>query len=332
MRVLCLVLLLSSCGGAVSADEPLIPAFTDHPAKIIYLDEDGHRALETDYTQGEFFEDGLARVCNERCGYIDTDGEQRFGFDFDWIGYRSEGYISYCKESKCGFLDLQGNVVIPPEFEDVQNYSEGLAAAKKNGLWGFIDKKGNWSISPRYGSVLPFSENRASVQDPKPPHLFGIIDNRGRVVLKFKHQKIFPFSGGQARFFHWDRFGYLNPSGTMELPASLEWAQDPVSGLSYFVHENTQGFRLGAETVLSLGCPGGSDFSAQEPVVALVQNCQSGLFQYIDGKGKVWKGGYEEATRFRNGFALARKKGEKHFLLINAKGKEYPVEGIRPAW
>ncbi len=333
MRALCFLLLLSCSGGAVSAGEPLIPVLQGNPARIAFLDSEGAVALETDYSEAEFFQDGMARVCHKKCGYIDATGQQRFGFDLEWIGYRSEGKIPFCEARGCGFLGLNGEVLIPARFEQVQSFSEGLAGARQKGLWGFIDSNGKWKVSPRYGSVDPFSENRASVQDPAPPHLFGLINKSGEVILKFKHQRIYSFSGGRARFFHWDRYGFLNSSGIMELPASLEWAQDPVSGLAYFIHESTQGYRVGSQIMLSISCPGGSDFASQDPVVARVRDCESGLFHYIDGKGNTWKKGFIEASDFRFGFALARKDSQDHFLLINASGEEMPLDnGIRPAW
>jgi len=331
VRLFVVLLLISCCGPAASAVEPLIPAIQDQ--KLIYLDKTGRVSLSTDYKSGGFFQDGMARVCGAGCGYIDHAGSALFGFDYDWIGEASEGLIPFCQDSRCGFLDIKGETVIPPQFEDVQPFSEGLAGAQKNGLWGFVDKAGNWRIRPTYGRVLPFSENRAAVQSVKPPHLFALIDKSGHVVLPFKHQMIYPFQGGRARFFHWDRFGYLNLSGAMELHASLEWAQDPVSGLSYFVHEAKQGYRAGNRIVLELKCPGGQSFSAEAPVVARVRDCGSGLFQFIKGDGSVWKSGYAEATDFRNGYALVRRPDEPGFVLIDAGGDEFDLDaGIMPAW
>ena len=333
VRALCFLLLVSCSGGVVSAGEPLVPVFLGQPGRIAYLDSRGSIALKTDYTEAEFFQDGLARVCHSKCGYIDVRGSQKFGFDMIWIGYRSEGRIPFCVESGCGFLDANGKVSIAARFEDVKHFSEGLAGAKKDGLWGFVDGKGVWKIAPRYGSVQEFSENRAAVQDARAPHLYGLINRQGNVVLKFKHQRIFSYSDGRARFFHWDRYGYLNLQGIMELPATLEWAQDPVSGLSYFVHESRQGYRVGDRVMLSLNCPGGSDFASQKPIVARVRDCKTGNFQYIDGSGEVWKAGYAKASDFVYGFALARKPGDEHFVLIDASGKEFSLEsGIRPAW
>lgn len=334
MRSFVLLAFLIGCAPSVGADSPLIPAYNALERRLVYLDSQGRIALETEYGSGGFFRDGLARVCGQNCGFINEQGEQLFGFDYHRIDEISEERIPFCGlPGQCGFLNARGEVSIPPEFQDVQSFSEGLAGAKKNGLWGFIDRSGQWKVAPAYGSVLPFSEGKASVQSSKPPHLFGIIDSRGEVVLKFKHQKIYSYSGGLARFFHWDRFGYLNRTGLMVLTAQLEWAEDPVSGLSYFVHQSSQGYRVGKNVILQLDCPGGHSFSGGPPVVALTRDCQTGLFQYLDGKGGVWKSGLADATVFRNGYAFIRRPAEDNYRLVDQRGKEYSLpEGIEPAW
>lgn len=334
MRILWLLICCFSlyCG-PLEAGPPLVPAWNaEH--RLLYLDSRGAVALETDYRQGDFFDDGRARVCGERCGFINESGDALFGFEYYRLDSPSEGRIGFCKEEgKCGFLDLKGNVILEPVWEDVGAFSQGLAAARRDGKWGFIDGKGAWKIAPAYGSVLHFSEGLASVQSAEAPYLFGIINTSGRVVLKFSHQKIFPYSGGLALFFHWDRFGYLDRQGQMVLTAQLEWAQNPVSGLSYFVHQNSQGYRKGRTVAFSLDCPGGTSFASEPPVVARVQDCESGLFKYVDGSGKEWKGSFVEATEFRHGFAIVRRWKEDHYRLLDDSGEEHELRSdILPAW
>ncbi|MCB1165413.1 MAG: WG repeat-containing protein [Leptospiraceae bacterium] len=298
----------------------------------MYLDKEGKIVLETDFEQGAFFDQGIARVCGKTCGYIDSDGEKRFGFNYQRIGDLSQGLIDYCDSNGCGFLDRNGKVVLKPQYDEVLPFSEGLAGASKNGRWGFIDRSGRWVISPVYGSVDSFSEGRAAVQSSKAPHLYGIIDTSGGTILPFKYQRIYPFSSGLARFFHWDRFGFLDRSGTMELSASLEWAEDPSQGLAFYIHDNRQGFRKGNTVVISLDCAGGHSFSAN-PVVALVRSCKDGRWTYIDGAGATWKGGYIDATNFENGFAFVRLEDQEAYSLLNDRGEVFALESdIRPGW
>ena len=119
----------------------------------------------------------------------------------------------------------------------------------------------------------------------------------------------------------------------MVLTAELEWAQNPVSGLSYFVHQTRQGYRKGKTVAFSLDCPGGSSFASEPPIVARVQQCGNGLFKYVDGTGKDWRSGFAEATEFRRGYALIRRPNEERYRLLNRDGEEFELRpDIRPSW
>jgi WG containing repeat len=64
---------------------------------------------------------------------FELEGRSEYGF--------SEGLALICN-SKCGFVDGTGKPIISYEFDDAASFSEGLAAVEREDLWGYINKSG----------------------------------------------------------------------------------------------------------------------------------------------------------------------------------------------
>ena len=64
-----------------------------------------------------------------------------------------------------GYRDINGKIVVAPEYEWVSDFgAERLAKVRKNGLYGFIDEFGTEVVKPAYRNVNSFSEDLAAVQ------------------------------------------------------------------------------------------------------------------------------------------------------------------------
>jgi hypothetical protein len=148
--------------------------------------------LESSSNAGDFY-DGLARVCN----------------------------------GKCGYMDRTGKVVIPLKFDEApEKFSNGLAAVKIKDRLGYIDKTGKIVIPLSYSSAGDFYDGLARVCNDK----CGYIDRTGKVVipLKFDEDEVAAkFSNGLAWVKIKDRLGYIDKTGKVKIPAKfVPWNTD----------------------------------------------------------------------------------------------------------
>lgn len=100
--------------------------------------------------------------------------------------------------NKWGFVDKNQILNIPYQFDSVGYFSEGLALAEQNGLWGYIDEQGKFVIKPQFIDAEPFSCGLAKVNssDPKYPTVF--INKDGRVAFKSKYKNVYRFTYNRA--------------------------------------------------------------------------------------------------------------------------------------
>src|SRR6218665_3687156 len=75
-----------------------------------------------------------------KCGYIDKGGKIAIDTQFEDARWFQEGLARIELGWKWGFIDKTGSIVIKPQFEDAWNFKEGLAMIVFNERYGFIDK------------------------------------------------------------------------------------------------------------------------------------------------------------------------------------------------
>ena len=133
----------------------------------------------------------------------------------------------------CGFK-LGGTSVVNKKttasFSFAESFSEGLAMVGIGGKAGFVDKSGNIVIEPRFNPTSSysfgynirngFSEGLAVVSVGKYPKIqYGCIDTSGQFVIQPKFDLILPFSEGLAAFQHGGKWGFLDKTGKIVVPA-----------------------------------------------------------------------------------------------------------------
>ena len=52
-------------------------------------------------------------------------------------------FFPFYRDNKCGFIDTLGNEIVPPMYEYGTYSTEGLAVVRQNGIYGFIDSNNN---------------------------------------------------------------------------------------------------------------------------------------------------------------------------------------------
>lgn len=142
------------------------------------------------------YEDRYEACKDEKCGIIDGQGNVIVPFEYDDIGWFSEGLAIVEKTTgktleqrwnnrKCGYIDLDGKLVIPLKFKIARNFSEGLAAVEnENYKVGYINKQGELVIPYRFVDGEDFKNGRAVVRANIHGGPYGVIDTKGNWILK----------------------------------------------------------------------------------------------------------------------------------------------------
>ena len=113
---------------------------------------------------------------------------------------------------KWGYIGKSGNMVIPLQFAEAEEFSEGLAGVRmevepgyfKN---GYIDKNGNVVIPPQFDRSLKFSEGLAGV---KVNDKWGFVDMSGTMIVPAEYQEDPALyganSGHRMRYNNFDQY------------------------------------------------------------------------------------------------------------------------------
>jgi hypothetical protein len=235
-----------------------------------YIDARGQMAIPARFDVAEPFAEGLAAVRTASGpAYIDTSGAIVIrDTNFSGVGRPSEGLIpvkisgqwgyadrtgrpviapSYRRAfsfsggfaavqvgEKWGFIDRQGQVAIAPRFTGVGNFVDGVAPAAEGASWGLIDTRGQFVVPPRFAALADVSDGLARFdvwgQDGLPWH--GFIDATGRERIPATRDTVSEFFDGRALVRRGDRYGYLDTTGALVIPARFSWARDFDKGLA----------------------------------------------------------------------------------------------------
>jgi len=100
--------------------------------------------IPTMYDEIFAFKEGLASVeIDEKCGYIDGEGNLVIPLMYDTAMSFSEGLAMVCVGEKCGYINKQNEMVIAPEFDAATPFENGEAKVKKDGKWATITPSGS---------------------------------------------------------------------------------------------------------------------------------------------------------------------------------------------
>jgi hypothetical protein len=175
-------------------------------------------------------------------------------------------------DKKWGYIDNNQKLVINYQFDSVGYFSEGLALAELNGLWGYINDKGVYIIKPKFKYAEPFSCGLAKIysSDSKYPTVF--INRDGSIAFKAKYKYVYGFTYNRAivkeekNIFYLDRTGKVliktkYPYGDLFYDGiALVWSSGnaefiDTSGqrIAYFKEMGHQSFSEGLASVLGNG-------------------------------------------------------------------------------
>ena len=222
---------------------------------------------------------------------------------------------------KWGYANLKGEMVIPVSFADAYYFREGLAIViSPEKRVGFIDKTGKYKIPAQYISATYFSGGLAFVV---PEGGFPTcIDKEGNVKFSLKDaHSADQFFDGIALFSVVDKeklkkdkyhnqddnlkWGWINTSGEIIIPAQFEDANQFSEGLSLVKKDGKWGYiNQKGEMVIPPKFEDAGDFFSNR---AFVQEEKDGLYGYINRKGEyVIAPQFKKAKPFSNGLAIVK--------------------------
>lgn len=224
--------------------------------------------------------------------------------------------------TRYGYVNVLGEFVVPPQFVFAGDYVEGLALVSSDGIqYGFIDRLGQKVIPEQYQFATPFDGGMAvaglAPAAPGEGARAIFIDRSGANLFgEQSFSTAQPFSEGMAAVKSDEgRFGFIDRTGTMVIPASFDFALPFSEGLAPVVVGDKVGYvdRRGV-TVIDPQFDAGDSFSEGLAAVAI-----SGTVGYIDHAGNfVIEPQFERAERFVDGLALAVRDGKE--LFVDLKG------------
>jgi hypothetical protein len=232
-----------------------------------YIEKSGKMVIEPQYKFALAFHQGLASVSSERIsGYLDKTGKMVFTIDPSGIGSSfSEGFAGVSQhqggKDTAFFVDLTGKQAFPSTYYIVGNFSDGLAIVEKDSdKIGYIDRTGKLAIPFQTGAPWGgFAEGLAVFFLPKNRVVY--IDKTGKIAIVGDFVRADPFSEGLAAvqlktgpnttktvknagstvtiFTAGVKYGYIDKSGKLVIPAQFEEAGRFIGGLARVCMEST---------------------------------------------------------------------------------------------
>lgn len=291
-----------------------------------------------------------------RWGFVNLDGELVIEPTFSWAGPFCDGLARVAcggggwgflsadavEDATWGFINVKGKLVIGARHDEAGDFSEGLARVltgaeflwvpkdgeiKQGGKWGYLDTTGDTVIKPRFGAARDFADGLAVVRRQHLPG-FGFINRKGKYAIKPNHESVGSFSDGVAPVKIDGKWGYMDKSENVVLPAIYQWATTFSEGLALVSRRLTRGERLryidrngriAIKVNTKLQWP--ALFSDGMAAVNL-----RGKWGYINSRGTMKiKPRFLEAEPFRHGIALVRDADGARYIDKHGKVVIAPV-------
>lgn len=158
--------------------------------KIGYADKNGKIIIPVQYDGGLLnnFTNGLIGVKKDgKCGYINFANKTVIPFDYDMVWY-FKGTIAKIKNAgKFGFVNQQGKLISNAIYDEVWDLHSGMVVVKKDGKYGYISETGAIIANTIYDDAFDFNlEDFGTVQLNNKQ---GCIDKTGKIVVPIEYEK-----------------------------------------------------------------------------------------------------------------------------------------------
>jgi hypothetical protein len=233
--------------------KPQDPLLIRKNGKWGYADITGRIVINPQYSMGNFFENGWAKVWDQEgiVHFINARGDRK-AIPNAVSNTFCEGLIPVKVNEKYGYVNEALETTIIPQFDYANDFSEGLASVKINDKFGYIDRSGKFVIRPQFDDAKEFSEGLAAVglrkaENPNETAFmrdnnYGYINKAGDIVIKPAYDDASRFSEGVAavsvggplviRGARHSRCGYIDKTGKVIIALKFYDAGDFSEGIA----------------------------------------------------------------------------------------------------
>ena len=169
---------------------------------------------------GSFYK-GLARVeLNGKYNFINTEGQLLSKWWVDCAYNFKEGFAVVRLNDKWNFINTEGQLLSQQWFDGVDYFNEGLAKTKLNGEYNFINAEGQFSSQQWFDGAWDFKEGFVKV---KLNGKYNFINTEGQLLSQQWFDDVDDFNAGLARVELNDKWNYVNTKGQL---LSKQWLDD----------------------------------------------------------------------------------------------------------
>jgi hypothetical protein len=134
-----------------------------------YIIDKENNIIAGPFVRCSLFKEGFCRVFYGQTGegtFIDVNGNRISEKNYTWTQDFRDGRAMVFSASGVKFIDTDGKELTDKVFSEARNFSEGYSAVKDmNGLWGYINEEGLWFREPQYSSAGSFYKGFALVNE-----------------------------------------------------------------------------------------------------------------------------------------------------------------------
>lgn len=293
-----------------------------------HMNQRGELIVWPQFDWTDYLYDGLARVVVKGyTGFIGSNRAMAIEPALPWADRFSDGYaIVGNGQGKFGFINKAGNLIVPVELDGALRFREGMAAIRVGGACGFVNVAGKVVVSPQYLRARSFHNGMAMVQHPGrvpgTPGALGYINKAGNMRFEDREgtfRDLGDFCDGLARAQVGARWGYIDQTFKLRIPAQFEEVRDFTNGLAAVRLDGRWGFidKSGSVVVIPQ-FDWAADFSDTYAMIRL-----NGRYGYVN---RIASAGISPQFTWAEPFVLklARVAQEPNFGYIDAGG--------RPVW
>lgn len=176
--------------------------------KIVFINKNGIKVIETDYEDVSEFNEGLAYFKKDGLfGFINKEGKEVIEPKYDKVSNFYKGVAVFERDYASGILNKKGEEIVKPKYDEIEYNKYGLMNVKRNGLYGIINTDGKEIVEPKYDYIYDYSDDLVLVEKNGK---YGYIDKNGNEVIKPIYFYAKSFKNGIAAIEEDGRIYFIN--------------------------------------------------------------------------------------------------------------------------
>jgi hypothetical protein len=287
-----------------------------------YLDETGKEMLKPEFTEANFFSEGLAVISkNDRYGYISKTGKEIIPVVYEEAEPFHHNYAVAKKNGKFGLINRSNQSVVPFLFDDLSEPSEGVCVAVQNDKSGYVSTSGKKITEFVFDIANDFKDGYAIVITDD---LSGLLNQDGTFAIDQKYESLHFINDILLKAKLNGKWGIVNVSGETILPFEYDAIGEMHENRILLAKNKKLGFAdASGKTVIPLSFP----YSENMLTTAKFREGHAVLFQktktiLIDTSGtKIPFPSFEDIGIFSEGFIPFRKNKKWGYADLNGKIK-----------